>query len=141
MALAGTFGYELDVTKLAKEEQDAICSQVDCYHRYNELIRNGDYYRLPSVAEGKNYDCYMVVSKDKKEALISFVRVTTHLSRWNERIYCRGLDEGILYSLSDRDMVLTGSVLMNAGIEVMGADGEYQGKLIYLEAIESKGER
>lgn len=134
VALAGTFGYELDVTQIAGEEQQAIHDQVECYYKYNDLIRSGDYYRLPSAAEGKTYDCYMVVSKDKTEALISFVRITTHLSRWNERIYCRGLDEKTVYLLEDRNTELTGSVLMNVGIDVMGAEDEYYGKLIHLVA-------
>lgn len=134
VALAGTFGYELDVTRIAEEEQQAIRGQVDCYHQYNDLIRDGDYYRLPSAAEGKDYDCYMVVSKDKKEALLSFVRINTHLSRFNERIYCRGLEESTVYMLEDRDEALSGSVLMKAGIEVMGADNEYQSKWIHFVA-------
>lgn len=141
VALAGTFGYELDVTQIAGQEQQAIRGQIECYNKYNELIRNGDYYRLPSEAEGKTYDCYMVVSKDKREALISFVRVTTHLSRWSERIYCRGLDDKMVYLLEDRNTESTGNVLMNVGIEVMGAEDEYQGKLIHLVAKSEKGVR
>ncbi|MBR1911521.1 MAG: alpha-galactosidase, partial [Treponema sp.] len=47
-ALAGTFGYELDITKLSSEERAIIPEQISMYKRYNELIRTGDYYRLHS---------------------------------------------------------------------------------------------
>ncbi len=69
VALAGTFGYELDITKIAKEEQEQIPQQTAMYHKYNDLVREGDYYRIASYRENHFYDCYMVVSKDKKEAL------------------------------------------------------------------------
>lgn len=66
VALAGTFGYELDITKIAKEEQEQIPQQTAMYHKYNDLVREGDYYRIASYRENHFYDCYMVVSKDKK---------------------------------------------------------------------------
>ena len=74
----------------------------------------------------------MVVSRDKSEALVSFVRTAVHLCCPGERIYLRGLSEEKSYRLSDRDGVLPGSVLMRAGLEVEGAECEYQSKLIYL---------
>jgi alpha-galactosidase len=48
VALAGTFGYELDITKLTDEERKLISRQVVLFHTYNDLIRNGDYYRIAS---------------------------------------------------------------------------------------------
>lgn len=132
VALAGTFGYELDVTAIAEEERQAIRTQIKDYRKYHRLISQGDYYRLPSQAEGRDYDCYMVVSRDKSEALVSFVRTAVHLCCPGERIYLRGLSEEKSYRLSDRDAVLPGSVLMRAGLEVEGAECEYQSKLIYL---------
>lgn len=48
VALAGTFGYELDITKLSEEEkQNAIVFNQE-YHKYNDLVREGDYYRIAS---------------------------------------------------------------------------------------------
>ena len=48
VALAGTFGYELDVTKLSEEDRAMIPEQVALYHKYNDLVRSGDYYRIAS---------------------------------------------------------------------------------------------
>ena len=46
VALAGTFGYELDITKLPEEERKMIKEQTEMYHKYNDLVREGDYYPL-----------------------------------------------------------------------------------------------
>ncbi len=48
VALAGTFGDELDVTKLPEEERRMIPEHEVIYNKYNELIREGDYYRIAS---------------------------------------------------------------------------------------------
>ncbi len=64
VALAGTFGYELDVTKIQEEDRRMIPEQVAMYHKYSDLVREGDYYRIASYAENHFYDCYEVVSKD-----------------------------------------------------------------------------
>ena len=46
VALAGTFGYELDITKIPAEDREQIPKQVELYHKYNDLVRGGDYYRI-----------------------------------------------------------------------------------------------
>ena len=59
VALAGTFGYELDVTKIAQEERDMIPEQVAMYHKYNDLVREGNItvllltHRITSMTAGK----------------------------------------------------------------------------------------
>ena len=75
VALAGTFGYELDITKIPEEDRQQIPAQTAMYHKYNDLIRRGDYYRIASFLENGNYDCYMVASKDRTEALVNYVQV------------------------------------------------------------------
>ena len=49
VALAGTFGYELDVTKIPQEDREMIPEQVAMYHKYNDLVREGDYYRIAEL--------------------------------------------------------------------------------------------
>lgn len=136
VALFGTFGYELDITKISEEEKEKIKGQVALYHKYNDLIREGDYFRIASPADGRGYDCYMVVSKDKRQALLSFVRVENHLSRRGEKVLLKGLTGEMKYRLSDRDGVFAGNVLMNAGVWINGAEHEYEGKMVFLTAVE-----
>ncbi|MCR5521408.1 MAG: alpha-galactosidase, partial [Lachnospiraceae bacterium] len=50
VALAGTFGYELDITKMSAEEISEIRGQVEMYHKYNDLVREGDLYRIKGIS-------------------------------------------------------------------------------------------
>ena len=51
VAMAGTFGYELDITKLSAEEKAEIRTQIETFHKHYELIQYGDYYRLSAATE------------------------------------------------------------------------------------------
>ncbi|MFV0466027.1 MAG: alpha-galactosidase, partial [Lachnospiraceae bacterium] len=99
VALAGTFGYELDVTKLAATEKAMIPGQIAMYHKFNDLIRNGDYYRIASFHENKEYDCYMTVSKDKSEALITFIQVLNRANAHSRNLRLKGLSDKWNYQI------------------------------------------
>lgn len=144
VALAGTFGYELDVTKIPVEDQDMIPKQVEMYHKYNDLVRMGDYYRIASFADNKKYDSYMVVSKDKKEALVTFINVINKANLHTKKIHLKGLDPKKVYKLEyvdgkcdpsrgeGIDRTYTGEILMNAGLLIHLTQGDFQGKLIHV---------
>lgn len=136
VALAGTFGYELDITKIPEEERKQIPDQIAMYHRYNDLVREGDYYRILSFRENNRDDSYMVVSKDKKEALVTFVQVMHMTSVPNLPVKLEGLDPDTMYRIDEIDMTLSGSVLMNAGLPVKWEHGDYKAGLYYLKAVE-----
>ncbi len=136
VALAGTFGYELDITKISEEDRKQIPEQVAMYHAYNDLVREGDYYRISSYLNNHEYDCYEVVSKDKKEALVTFVQVLNRPNCHSRRIYVKGLDSACRYRVDDTDQVLCGDTLMHAGISIPNMWGDFQSKLIHFKAVE-----
>lgn len=115
VALAGTFGYELDITKIAEEERQQISGQVELYHKYNDLIREGDYYRIASYSENGTHDCYMVVSKDKSEALLTYVQVRGIPNSPSRKLKLQGLDAESVYYLEDTEESYTGEILMQGG--------------------------
>ena len=51
VAMAGTFGYELDLTKLSAAEKEQIKRQIADFHRHYDLIQRGDYYRLSAATD------------------------------------------------------------------------------------------
>ena len=131
VALAGTFGYELDITKISDEEREMIPEQVALYHKYNDLVREGDYYRIASYRENGLYDCYMVVAKDKSEALVTFVQVLGRPNVHSRKIKLLGLDEAADYRLDGTDGVYGGDLLMNAGMLVENMRGDYMSRLYH----------
>ena len=71
VAMAGTFGYELDPAKLTEAEKDEIREQIKAFHFYSELLRNGDYYRL--TKEDSPFTAWQTVSPDQRRTLVSLV--------------------------------------------------------------------
>ncbi len=143
VALSGTFGYELDITKLPPEERSMIPGQIALYKKFSPLIRNGDYWRIASYSQNNEYDCWMSVSKDKTEALVTFVQVLNHPNLKSRMIKIPGLDVSKKYRISypdekdgtDSAFELSGLTLQNAGIPVKRDWGDFQAKLIYIQAI------
>ena len=133
VALAGTFGYELDVTKLSEEEKALIREQTEMYHTYQLLIRNGDYYRLASYAENHYYDAYMVVSKDQKEALMTFVQVLAEPNRRSRKVHLQGLDPEAVYYCDVTQREYTGEILMKGGLLIGDLWGDAVSRLYHFE--------
>lgn len=132
VALAGTFGYELDVTKLPQEEREIIPKQVAMYHKYNDLVRNGDYYRVASYSQNHVYDCWEVVSEDKSEVLVTYVQVLSQVNVKSKRIRLKGLAKQKYYRIVGQEDVYSGSVLMNAGLMIPNQKGDFRAQLIHL---------
>lgn len=131
VALAGTFGYELDITKISEEERAMIPEQVSMYHKYNDLVREGDYYRVASYRENGLYDCWMVVAKDKSEALVTYVQVLGRPNVHSRKIKLLGLDVTAGYRLDGTENVYGGDLLMNAGMLIETMRGDYMSRLYH----------
>ena len=132
VALAGTFGYELDITKIPEKDWEQIPEQVKTYHKYNDLIRSGDYYRIASYAENHSFDCYEVVAKDQSEALVTYVQVLNRPNCHSRRIRIPGLASQKRYRIEGSEVVLYGDTLQEAGINVENMWGDFKSRLIHL---------
>ena len=141
VALSGTFGYELDITKLPPEERAMIPGQVALYKKFSDLVRNGDYSRIASYSENNEFDCWASISKDKSKALVTVVQVLYHPNYKSRFIKIQGLKEDAKYTVSYPDekagdfppQVLTGKTLAKCGISIRRDWGDFQAKLIYIE--------
>ena len=136
VALAGTFGYELDITKIPSSDREDIPRQVAVYHKYNHLVRGGDYYRLSSYQRNHEMDAYMVVSKDKKEALITYVKVVASPNPARKILKVPHLEKDVTYEIEGSDIKVKGSTLERVGIVLPSLNGDYQSELIHLVAID-----
>lgn len=128
IAMAGTFGYELDITKTSEEDLEKMAAYNKLYHKYNELMREGDYYRIESYRENQCYDCFACVSKDKKECLMTFMNVYYRPNRPSIRLRMQGLLPEGKYRLEETGEVYSGQLLMKAGILVEVPQGDFYSK-------------
>ena len=133
VALAGTFGYELDITKISEDDRAMISSQVAMYHKYNDLVREGDYYRIASARENGCYDCWQIVSKDKTEVLVTFIQQHAHAATRPPRIKLKALSPELTYTLED-GRAYYGDTLMNLGFITDKLWGDNKGKLYHFSS-------
>lgn len=115
VAYFGTFGYELDLNKLSEEEQAEVKKQVAFMKEYRHLLQFGTFYRLCSPFEN-NVTAWMVVSEDKREALVGWYRVLNVVNAPYSRIQLKGLDPELCYETSSDDGMYFGDELMNLGL-------------------------
>ncbi|HCW52738.1 MAG TPA: alpha-galactosidase [Clostridium sp.] len=137
VALSGTFGYELDITKISEEDKNMIPEQIKMYHKYNDLIRTGDYYRIENYSENNEFDCWSVVAKDKSEVLVTCIQVLGRPNYHSRRIKLKGLDESAMYKNEYTNEVYSGGALMNAGINIKNLYGDYSGEIIHFIKCEN----
>jgi len=124
VAMAGNFGYELDITKLTQEEKDAIKDQVKLYKEIRETIQFGDTFRLLSPFES-NEVAWMSISKDKSEIVVNYVKQYAEANKWNKPLRLKGLEDDAKYTVVDSGMILGGDELMNIGLVIPELKGDY----------------
>ncbi len=130
VAMVGTFGYELDVTKIPQEDRDAIPGQIAEFNKYNPIVRTGDQYRIGNVFEDNMWDAWIFVAKDKSEAVFTFVQVLGRPNYRNRRIKLKGLDPEAMYKNMTGGEVQSGSALMNAGVFI-DIHGDFSSKVFH----------
>lgn len=118
-----------------------IPAQVAMYHKYNDLVREGDYYRIASYAQNHRYDCWQVVSGDQKQSLVTFVQVLNRVNFKSRRILLKGLDAEKRYRVvfenneSIAEQTYSGDTLMKAGLMVPNLWGDFKAHLISLAEV------
>ena len=135
VAMCGTFGYELDASKLSKEEQDICREQSDLFRKYYPIIFSGDYYRLSNPFEAGNMTAWQHVTKDKTESLLSVVVTNLTCNGPQEYVKAKGLIPDAMYRINDGEQVLSGAALMHAGLPIDREVPEYSSFQFYLKQV------
>ena len=73
-----------------------------------------------------------MVSKDKSEALITFVQVLNQPNMHSINIKIDGLDDNKIYRIEGTDEAYRGLTLKNAGLLISRPWGDFQSMLIHL---------
>ena len=123
-AMAGSFGYELDLNTLSHDEKQEVKEQIVRFKKDGPLIHNGLYYRLSDSLNDK-YAMWGFVSEDKKEVLVHGVIFRTEPNRIQYLAKLRGLLPDTNYRLAENGEVYKGSALMNGGILLPKSWGDY----------------
>ena len=135
VAMAGSFGYELDLNLLSEEEKEAVKQQIKDYKKYWNLIHNGTYYRLHDPLTNHEFAAWEFTSEDKNECLLNIVTLTTHANAPVNYVKCKGLHPDKMYRNEKDNTVYNGNALMHAGLPIAVEPGEYRGIQIHLMVI------
>ena len=155
VAMAGSFGYELDLNLLTEEEKEQVRAQIKNYHRFEMLIRQGRYYRLTDVWQKKEYAAWEYCRPDGSEALVTVVTLDTQCNPATEYVKLRGLGEDKKYRVEVVGMqtggengqringtpnsiepeYFTGAQLVYAGVPVPRLGNEYKSWQVYVKEV------
>ena len=135
VAMAGSFGYELDLNLLSDAEKEAVKEQIKDYKKYWNLIHNGLYYRLHNPNTNHEFAAWEFTTEDKSESLLNIVTLTTHANAPVNYVKCKGLNPKQMYRCEKDNKVYSGNALMNVGFPIAVIPGEYHGMQIHLTAV------
>ncbi len=132
VALAGSFGYELDLNMISGEEKEIVKKQIADCKKYWNLTHEGLYFRLHDPSEHMETAAWEFVAEDKSEALLNVVTLDTHCNPPASYVKLKGLEETGCYRIEGSEQKYTGSALMYAGLPVPFLTDEYQTWQVHL---------
>jgi len=135
VAMMGTFGYELDPTKLSEKEIAEMKEHNALFRKHQNLINTGDFYRLNSPFEGDGFTAWSFVAADQSEALVQCYTVLGRHNSWDYRVFVQGLDADALYEIQDWDLQLRGKTIMHAGLRLPHFDSDFASRNLYLKKV------
>ena len=137
VAMAGAFGYELDLQKLTEDEKYAVRSQIARYKMLQPLLLEGRCYRLTDAITDTCFTSWQFTSQDRSRAVVSVVVIDPQANPWPIHIRLKGLDPAALYRESLTEHVYTGAALCHAGLTLPIMQGDYPAVQIMIERTDT----
>lgn len=134
VAMAGTFGYELDLEHISEAEKAMAKAQIEAYKNVAQLVVNGDYYRLTNPFQTQNYALWQFVSADKKSAYVGGVQLRAEANGNTHVVKLKGLCADMHYQINGLEEAYTGAALMYAGVQIPELQGDYRAIEMHIEA-------
>ena len=132
-AMQGSFGYELDLSKLSEEDKAEAKRQITVYNENWELFQTGSYYRLNSPMEEHDYTAWSYVSGDQKKASLSVIYTDLHGNPKPVRVKLKGLKKDASYDVDGT--VYTGTALMRGGLLIPKPACNYDSYMVCMHEI------
>ena len=130
VAMAGQFGYELDLNKLPEEEFEEVKHQVAFYKSIRETVHQGDMYRIRSPFDcGAQATSWEFISGDKKQAVLFYYTMHGKANPTIDFVKLKGLDDTAVYVDAESGKEYTGDFLKNIGIPFKNSH-DYESKVI-----------
>lgn len=126
VAMAGNFGYELDLSRISEEDRQEVKRQIADCRKYWKLTHEGLYYRLTDPLHNREFAAWEFASEDRAEALLNVVTLDNHCNNPTQYVRMSGLDPEGCYEAQESGCIYRGSALMQAGVPLPFLQDEYQ---------------
>ena len=133
VAMAGNFGYELDLRSLSDEDRDRMVEQIAFYKKIRPIVQFGDLYRLKD-AFISNEISWQYVSDNGEEVVVFYYKVLGQPQEPFRNLRLQGLDPTALYQTEDLS-VYGGDELMQIGLLLPRLLGDFQSCHVYLKKL------
>ncbi len=127
VAMAGQFGFELDLNKLSEDDLIQAAELIKTYKKYGSVFHKGDHYRV-SDPYVDNYMANEFVSEDKNIVIVTIVGIKATPNDALRHIKLDGLCADAVYKTEDGKKY-TGDFLMKVGLSCM-ITSDYLTKMI-----------
>ena len=132
IAHLGATGYELDTSVFTDEDRAAVRAQIEEYKEIEDLVIEGDLYRIDNPAKS-NYFSFAVVSKDKKRALLTCYRALHEFNAAFHKVRMEGLDPKKDYFVRELGIIAKGSTFMGLGLAPKFGWGDFMSVTFHFE--------
>ena len=137
VAMAGAFGYELDLTKLSDAEKDEIRAQIRRFRADEGVAQNGLYYRLTDETNTW-FTAWQTVSEDQSRSIVSIVVQNVEPFKSAPHLRLKGLDPDAVYEIEEENIAVSGAALMRAGYTFPRMLGDYPAAQLHLKKKEGE---
>ena len=140
VAMAGSFGYELDLSTLTEEEKETMKEQVKNYRQYQLLIHNGDYYRLTNPHNSR-IAAWQWNDNTNGNVLVQGVVFRAVANMVRDKIKLMGVDSLAKYKLKGNGEIYSGMALMTGGILIPRTTGDDAAFELFFEKLANDEEK
>ena len=131
VAMAGQFGYELDLNTLSDDEIEIVREQIAQYKEIRRIVHQGEMYRLRSPFEGRNVAWEFVRDGD---VVLMYYTIYARCQTGKTCVKLCGLDKSSYYLDKNTGKSYSGSYLMNVGL-YFNDNADFNSKLIIFNKI------
>lgn len=138
-AMQGTFGFELDLSRMSDEDKMLAREQVKTFKKHYRLFQFGDYYRITSPFDNPDFTAWEYADKNGWEAYLAVVFTDVHGNPLPKLVRFQGLIPEAVYKIvQDGNAVepRTGAALMNGGLLLPIPEKNYDSTAFYISVEE-----
>ena len=132
MAINGPLGYEFNILKADENTKNIIRAQINEYKKYENLILNGDFYRLKNPSIDGCY-AYYITNVDKSEIFVAYLQNNADEKQTLHKLKISSARADLNYKNIATGEIISGKEL-KSGIVIKADDKERYAKTFYFVA-------